>query len=166
MEQLVNKIKGKVALIFGPSMAGKTTLALHLSKYFKKPIYFRIDKNLDDSEIKKINENLEIVDVNSYSDLLSHLNYQNLRGYDLAIIDSLTGLNEELEQRYKPPKLYLELSRMQRIVIFRLSRMKPFITSLIVTHSRLEDFETRAIGPSINNKVLIKMVNTTLTYIK
>jgi len=154
MEQLAKKIKGKVTLVFGPSMVGKTTLALHLSKYFENPLYFRIDRNIELEEIAKINENIKVTDINGYEDLLGHLDYKNLRNYDLVIIDSLTGLNEELEQRYRPPKLYLELSRMQRVIIFRLSRVKPFVTSLIITHSRLEDFETRAIGPSINNKVL------------
>ena len=154
MEKLAQKIKGKVVLVFGPSMVGKTTLALHLSKYFESPLYFRIDRNIDLEKIKKINENLKVIDVNSYNELLQQLDYKQLKNYDLVIVDSLTGLNEELEARYRPPKLYLELSRMQRQVIFRLSRVKPFVTSLIITHSRLEDFETRTIGPSINNKVL------------
>jgi len=154
-KRIAEEIKGKVALFFGPSMAGKTTLALYVSLHYEKPLYLRVDKNLTVEEITNFNKNIDVRDVYSYEGLLSELSDPSkLRTYDLIIVDSITGLNEELEARYKPPKLYLELSRMQRQVIFRLNAVKPVITSIVITHSRLSDFEKKIIEPSLNNRVL------------
>ena len=154
LQQFAEKIKGKLVLVWGPSLSGKTTFVLNVSRYFNKPLYFRIDKNLSYDQIKEYSSSIEIVDVNTYDQLLLELKKEDIKDYDLLIVDSLTGLNESLMQVYKPPKLYNEIANSQSLIMYKLASFKPNITSIVVTHSRIEDFEKRTVGPSINNKVL------------
>ena len=153
LEEKAKWTKGSLVLIWGSSMAGKTTLALNLSRFFEKPLYIKIDKNVPDEQIKGINTGIEIKEASTYSETREIIKSIG-KAFDLIIVDSLTGLNEELYQQYRPPRVFNEIAINQNIIMYELNKLKPFVTSFVVTHARIADFETRRLEPNINNRVL------------
>lgn len=157
VEKLANKIKGKVVVLFGEPMIGKSVLVHYLSKYFKKPVLFKIDKNYE-SEYSQINPNLKYLDTPTFEKLMYYLDKANSFENDFIAIDSLTSLASEiLSKGSLSPRDYNRLAMMYDIVTYKASRLKPR-TVVIVAHEKIADFKTQEVTPRMN-KVALRNVD-------
>ena len=95
LKQFAEIIRNKLVVLFGEPYVGKTTLAHALTKYFDTTVYFRIDRNFDPEQFKRIAKNITYININSPQ----HLNYQLnelLRSPPnsvFIVVDSVTSLD-------------------------------------------------------------------------
>jgi len=164
LAELAKKIKGKVVVLYGEPLVGKSVLVHYLSKYFEKPVLFKVDNNYDD-EYKSINPNLKYLDTPSFEKLMYYLDKANSFDNDFIAIDSLTSLAAEvLSKGSLSPRDYNRLASMYDIVTFKASRLKPK-TIVIVAHEKLVDFRTGEVGPRMN-KVSLRNVDIVIRLYK
>jgi len=155
MRKVKELIQGKVAVLFGRPLVGKTVFALKLAREFLNPILLKIDTNYDSSWAKEfVGEKLEIREIRNARQLLKTLDNIPEREDVLVIIDSITSLADEflLEgETFFSPRRNVELTNFYNIVLRKLAKLKDYrITSLIVAHEKIMDFVTREVGPRMN----------------
>jgi hypothetical protein len=164
LAELAKRIKGKVVVLYGEPLVGKSVLVHYLSKYFEKPVLFKVDNNYDD-EYKSINPNLKYLDTLSFEKLMYYLDKANSFDNDFIAIDSLTSLAAEvLSKGSLSPRDYNRLASMYDIVTFKASRLKPK-TIVVVAHEKLVDFRTGEVGPRMN-KVSLRNVDIVIRLYK
>ncbi len=145
------KIKGKVAIIFGKSFAGKTTLAHVLTNFFKKTLYIAVDKNFDPEFFKEIASNVEyrrVYSVQQFKGVIRSL--QNENNHDYIVIDSITSVASYILQGDPSPRKYNQLNSLYDWVFGVLSNLKPKVTSVIIAHDKLKDFESQETVPKMS----------------
>jgi len=153
IRELAEKIRGKVVVVFGEPLVGKTVLAHLLSRYFEKPLLLKVDNNYGE-EYRELNPKLKYLDAPSFEKVLFYLDKSKEFDNDLIIIDSLTSLASEiLSKGSLSPRDYNRLASMYDIVTFKASRLKPR-TVVIVAHERITTFETKEVGPRMNKVAL------------
>jgi len=131
VEMLVQEIKGRRVVLYGPSWAGKTTLVLHLAPHLGKVLFIDTDRNYPVEETaKKLRADLIYRQARSF-----YQAFYFMRGTqaDTVIVDSLSGLIGSLieEEGAGSPRIALLSAQLQDQLI-RLC--KNFNTSIIVTH--------------------------------
>jgi len=157
LRELAEKIRGKVIVLYGEPLVGKTVLVHLLSRYFEKPLLLKIDNNYGD-EYRELNPKLKYLDSPSFEKVLYYLDKAKEFDNDFIAIDSLTSLASEiLSKGSLSPRDYNRLASMYDIVTFKASRLKPR-TVLIVAHERIVNFETREVGPRMN-KIALRNVD-------
>jgi hypothetical protein len=131
LAELAKRIKGKVVVLYGEPLIGKSILVHYLSKHFEKPVLFKVDNNYGD-EYKSINPNLKYLDTPSFEKLMYYLDKASGFDNDFIAIDSLTSLAAEvLSKGSLSPRDYNRLASMYDIVTFKASRLKPKPLSLL-----------------------------------
>ena len=171
IEEFLKIINGRISIIYGKPRVGKTTFTLLISKKFENPLYIRIDKNIDIDTIKKLNPKITIYDLNleyPYSlrylldTILGNREYQNLspnirkyleqykKDYDLIIIDSLSNIKPIFVDEFNPNKELKYRNFLDHIGL-KLEQIKERknISSIIICHESLRDFENKEIGPRL-----------------
>jgi len=144
------RIKGKVAVLYGEPFVGKSVFALNFSKIFKNSTLLLIDRNYIDDYFK-INTNLNVLKVNSPKQLEYYLGKEiEVKEDQLIIIDSITSLSPFfITESYITPRGANAFSNFVDKVMRHLATLKP-TTSLVITHERLKSFESKDIVPRIN----------------
>ncbi|HDD71533.1 MAG TPA: hypothetical protein ENF99_00920 [Candidatus Aenigmarchaeota archaeon] len=158
MEEIVKKlgelkeiIKGKVVVLFGAPLVGKSILVHLISRHFENPILFKIDTNYQ-NEYKSLNPKLKYISIASPKQLLFYLRKLSVNSETLLILDSLTTMASDIlgERIYTSPKAFNEVAQFYDIVINSLGKFRNIATSIVTTHEKIIDFSTGEIGPRMN----------------
>jgi len=144
-------IRGRVTILFGAPMVGKTLFAHLLSREFDNPILLKVDNNYKD-EYKEINKKLKYIEITSPQQLLFQIKNLMVNVETLIIIDSLTTSASDIigERMYTSPRAFNELAQFYDAVFNRLAKFRGLATSLVICHEKLLDFKTGEIGPRLN----------------
>jgi len=153
LKALADRIRGKVVVLYGEPLVGKTVLVHLLSKYFESPVLIKVDNNYGD-EYKQLNPNLKYLDAPTFERVNYYIDKSKEYNNDLIIIDSLTSLAAEvLSKGSLSPRDYNRLASMYDVITFKASRLKPK-TVIIVVHEKIVSFETKETGPRMNRIAL------------
>jgi len=131
IDSLASEVKGKKVVLYGPSWAGKTTLAIHLASKLGKTLYIDSDMNFPVMDLaKRLKADLIYKQAKSFEQAFYLMRSTTA---DAVIIDSLSGLMGHLIDRLRPgnPRITLLSAQLQDQLV-RLCRS--FNTSIIVTH--------------------------------
>ena len=154
LKRLKQKISNKLVVVFGQPLVGKTTLAIELSKLFKKVYYFEIDTNLKEVSFP---ENVQRIPIPDYKFLLRNLKpddfIQKAVPDTLIVVDSITTLASQFqEDKLFSPRKQLELANFYDIVFRKFSEMvrgSKEVTAIIISHEALKEFPDK-IAPRMN----------------
>jgi len=154
IKQFEEKVKGKVAVLFGQYMIGKTLLALQLARNFKNPLILKIDTNYP-AEYYEISK-ATIKDIQNQYSIINEI--KNIpKSTDLVVIDSITSLQSMIVgEKMFSPRAYLEYNNLCDWIAKKLGDLKKIqgLTSILIAHERLKDWESKEVVPRVNQIML------------
>jgi len=149
-EKLKKALKGKVTVLYGNYGVGKTIFSLLFSKNFRNSTFVVIDKNYH-SEYYKINPKAKFIDVNGVWQLRQAVKGLHKSEDTLVVVDSITTIQSELVgEKGFSPRAYLEYNNTCDWITNQLSKLKPEVTSVIIAHERIKDWESQQAIPRFN----------------
>jgi predicted ATP-dependent serine protease len=155
------EIKGKVVLLYGVPLVGKSVFCLTLSKLFEKSILFLIDKNYP-AEFFSINPKIQIIEIDEPKQLDMYISKLPSIDDQLIIIDSITTLQTSfIRKDYWSARIVNEFNMFADKIARQLHYLKPRTTSVMIAHEKLTDWEKKTVGPRVS---WIVMRNMDLAY--
>ena len=154
--KFANEIRGRLTVLFGAPLTGKSTLAHLITKHFDRTIYFRVDKNFTQDMFRSIAKNVQYIDIKSPKHLLYQLNdlLKNPPRNSLIVVDSLTSLDSYFvpDDPTKQSPLSDKLrARFADAVMQKLSMLKDLgNTVLTIAHERIRSFDNPEPVPRFN----------------
>jgi len=150
LEQFKKEIQGKVVILYGQAWIGKSLFVLNLSNLFTFSKLFLIDNNYTE-EYFKINPKLQVVRIENPKQLEQFILREPSLDDKLVIIDSITTLQTAfIRESYFSPRAYNEFNNFADKVAKRLSELKPKVTSILIAHEKISDWEKRIVTPRVN----------------
>jgi len=155
------EIEGKVVLLYGVPLVGKSIFCLTLSKLFEKSVLFLIDKNYP-AEFFSINPKIQVIDIDEPKQLDMYISKLPSTNDQLVIIDSITTLQTSfIRKDYWSARMVNEFNMFADKIARELHRLKPRTTSIMIAHEKLTDWEKKTVGPRVS---WIVMRNMDLAY--
>lgn len=149
-EKLKKALKGKTVVLYGNYGVGKTIFSLLFSKQFKNSVFLVIDKNYY-SEYYKINPKAKFIDIHNVWQLRQSIKSLQKSSDTLVVVDSITTIQSEIVgEKGFSPRAYNEYNNTCDWITNQLSKLKPEVTSIIIAHERIKDWESQEAIPRFN----------------
>lgn len=150
LQQFKEKINGKVVILFGKAWVGKSIFTLTLSNLFTHTKVFLIDRNYS-QDFFKINPKANIVEIETPKQLDLMLSKETVLEDKLIVIDSITTLQTNfIKDSYFSPRAYLEFNNFSDKIANMLSKLTPKVTSIVIAHEKIRDWQTQEAVPRVN----------------
>ncbi len=150
---LKDRFIGKLTVLFGEPMVGKTTFAMLLAKSFTHKAVIHIDKNyevsdyLDDARVFEVYEPSQVMEAIS-----------KIPAYDdtIVIVDSITSLDAFFvtDPTKDDPRVNNRRARFCDAVMLRLQKFKKRGAVIVIAHEAIKNFSTGEVGPRMNKVAL------------
>ena len=147
---LKEKLKGKLVILYGSPMVGKTTFAHQLAREYSACLYLKIDKNFRKGDYDV--DNVVYHEINDPEQLLEIVKQLAPQKDTLVVLDSVTSLDAFFVSNplVPSPRMDVARARFADAVIFHLQRLKENNTVLVIAHEKIADFKTEEIAPRMN----------------
>jgi len=150
---LKDRFKGKLTVLFGEPLVGKTTFAMHVAKQFKHKVVIHIDKNYDvrdylpDAKVYEVSEPIQVLEAISKTPA-----YEDT----IVIVDSITSLDSFFigDPTKDDPRVANRRMRFCDAVMLRLQKFKSHGAVIVIAHEAIKNFQTKEVGPRMNKVAL------------
>lgn len=162
-EDWIKKNRGKLVLIYGEPLSGKTTFAIQVAKRFKAPLYIAIDENIKD--VGDIH--MQKMDYRTLLNRISEIARmpRETTNADVIVIDSITTVASDFYENSKlvSTRKNLEMRRFYDKLFRLLSKIaSKGVTVIAVAHESIKSFGTaqhgEERGPAVN-KIALRHVD-------
>jgi len=149
--KMKKELYGKLVVLFGRPMVGKTTFAMKFAKTFLNMVLLKIDKNYDAKDFGLRDD--QIFEVNSPRQLLYFIDKLEPKEDMIVIVDSITSMDSFFvseDPTKDDPRVNNRRARFCDAVLQRLQRFKQKGVVLVIAHEAIKNFRTGEIGPRMN----------------
>ncbi len=160
------KLKGKLIVLIGDPLSGKTTFAHELAKLFSKAVFFKIDKNYRPSDYNL--DHAMYLEIDNPKQLLHNINAINPEDDQLVVVDSITSLDAFFipdDPMKIDPRFNNLRARFCDSVIQKLQKFKEKGTVIVICHEAIKDFKTGAVGARMN-RIALRHADMVLRIVK
>jgi len=147
---LKGKLIGKLVILYGSPMVGKTTFAHQLAEEYSACLYLKIDGNFRKGDYDV--DNVVYHEIDNPEQLLNIVQQLAPQRDTLVVLDSITSLDAFFISNplVPSPRMDVAKGRFADAVIFHLQRLKENNTVLVIAHEKVADFKTEEKAPRMN----------------
>jgi len=149
--RMKKQLYGKLVVLFGRPMVGKTTFAMKFAKAFLNVALLKIDKNYD-AKAFGLRED-QVYEVYSPKQLLYYIDKLEPKEDMIVIVDSITSMDSFFvpeDPTKEDPRVNNRRARFCDAVLQRLQKFKQKGVVIVIAHEAIKNFKTGEIGPRMN----------------